>query len=149
MSENRPDCCEHWKRAQESGTDNEGYGALLGYERTDAEIPVKVTGWYIGDRDELPPIKFCPWCGATSKGANPMSEPGRRKYGRGFVFVQKALLQEFYEVVKANPLAAEAINWEAFAKEAERVGLHYHPKLGLMTREAWEAIKDCVIEPDK
>lgn len=42
-------CCDDWLNANKSGTDNEGYEAL-------------VSGRRIGY--ELPPVKFCPWCGA-------------------------------------------------------------------------------------
>jgi len=61
---------------------------------------------------------------------------------------RKQLLLELYEILKANPAAAKAINWEAFAKHALGVGLHYHPKLGLMTAEGWEVIKGCLVEPE-
>lgn len=51
------DCCDAWTEAQQSGTDNEGYGRLL-YET--------MGQWSIGS--ELPPIRFCPWCGVPKTG---------------------------------------------------------------------------------
>ncbi len=48
-----PPCCDSMEKAQEHGTDNEGYGSLLHfYERT---------GWSIGC--DLPSPVHCPWCG--------------------------------------------------------------------------------------
>lgn len=41
-------CCETWTMAHGSGTDNEGYEALISDGRM---------GY------ELPPLRFCPWCG--------------------------------------------------------------------------------------
>lgn len=48
-------CCDIFYTAQKDGTDSEGYGGLL-TEITDDE-------WHIGC--DLPPIKFCPWCGGN------------------------------------------------------------------------------------
>lgn len=45
--------CQAFKDAQLSGTDNEAWGRLI--RRDGAE------GWSIGI--DLPPMKFCPWCG--------------------------------------------------------------------------------------
>jgi hypothetical protein len=50
-------CCNAWGKSEESGTDNEGYAAL----RWDLDGE-----WHFGL--DLPPVKFCPWCGAP-KGA--------------------------------------------------------------------------------
>lgn len=49
-------CCNAWKKAQQHGTDNEGYGPLIahGYES-------ERNNWYMGE--ELPPAIYCPWCG--------------------------------------------------------------------------------------
>ena len=59
-------CCDPWQLAQQAGSDNEGYGALI-YRRYDnGQIEVMGIG--------LPPIRFCPWCGANK------SEPVSRKY---------------------------------------------------------------------
>lgn len=55
------DCCPPWTRAQQKGTDNEGYGALL-YHRDDDDENYP-NAWQIGDA-WLAPVLFCPWCGA-------------------------------------------------------------------------------------
>ena len=47
-------CCDTFRRAVEEDTDNEGYEALAHYS-DDGSV---VMG------SNLPPIKFCPWCGA-------------------------------------------------------------------------------------
>jgi hypothetical protein len=52
MKKTKHQCCEAWEKAQQSGTDNEAYGRLL-YGADD---------WRMGC--DLPPVKFCPWCGA-------------------------------------------------------------------------------------
>jgi len=44
--------CPQFIAAQQAGTDNEMYGALL---YSDAD------GWAMGC--DLPPISYCPWCG--------------------------------------------------------------------------------------
>jgi hypothetical protein len=58
-------CCEGWAHAQHSGTDNEGYGRLL-YDCANPQWRVaprtKPPEWQMGSG--LPPVKFCPWCGA-------------------------------------------------------------------------------------
>lgn len=46
-------CCEDWCNAQASGTGNEGYNHLLIH---DGEF------WRMGFK--MPPIEYCPWCGA-------------------------------------------------------------------------------------
>jgi hypothetical protein len=46
--------CRNWLRAQQSGTDNEAYGRLLGHFGDD---------WSMGS--DLDPIDYCPWCGAS------------------------------------------------------------------------------------
>ena len=45
--------CVEFKKAQQRGTDNEGYGSLLSHHVVDE--------WRIG-RD-LENISYCPWCG--------------------------------------------------------------------------------------
>lgn len=52
------DCCESWTVAQQPGTDNEGYGALVGY---------LFGRWIMGSVPESP--RFCPWCGAPKENA--------------------------------------------------------------------------------
>jgi len=59
------DCCKAWGSAQQEGTDNEGYGALLSWlgpemEDTDGRV---IGGWSVGCL--LPPIRVCPWCGVS------------------------------------------------------------------------------------
>ncbi len=50
-------CCANFAHAQEDGTDNEGWGKLIDYYgANDANIG-----------SDLPPIKFCPWCGTSLK----------------------------------------------------------------------------------
>lgn len=51
--DNQMPCCEDWEEAHKRGTDNESYDVLIGYENG---LPV------IGS--DLPPVRFCPWCGA-------------------------------------------------------------------------------------
>lgn len=47
-------CCKDFENAQASGTDSEGYGALVRENRKgNVELGL-----------HLPPIRFCPWCGA-------------------------------------------------------------------------------------
>lgn len=52
------DCCMAMIQAQQSGTDNEMYGALVRYYDPDNTV------WMGCD---LPPITFCPWCGKKIK----------------------------------------------------------------------------------
>ena len=44
-------CCLPFEDAHQSGTDNEGFGPLLRIDTIGCE---------------LPPIKYCPWCGAQT-----------------------------------------------------------------------------------
>jgi hypothetical protein len=53
-------------------------------------------------------------------------------------------LEALYRAIQANPIAKESVNWERFSEAAEAVGLHYHPILGLMTKEAWESTKPMI-----
>lgn len=46
-------CCRQFVKAQDLGTDNEGYFRLV-YDDASGNL-------YIGCG--LPPIRFCPWCG--------------------------------------------------------------------------------------
>lgn len=45
-------CCDNFAEATNSGTDNEGYGRL---------ISKPFDKWKMGQ--DLPDIKYCPWCG--------------------------------------------------------------------------------------
>ena len=52
-------CCTAWEQAQQSGTDNEGYGALL---------------YFVADDEprfgcNLPTVENCPWCGKSKSAA--------------------------------------------------------------------------------
>jgi len=50
-------CCIAWELAHQTASDNEGYGPLISYDKDrNAEIGA-----------DLPPVKFCPWCGAEKK----------------------------------------------------------------------------------
>lgn len=51
-------CCYDFKRAQEKGTDNEGYGRLIMSYANDGV-------YHIGSG--LSSIEFCPWCGKPVK----------------------------------------------------------------------------------
>jgi hypothetical protein len=57
MDLNKPhqNCCEPWRKAHNSGTDNEGYGSLLR-----ANNHGTTTAGCIPED-----IRFCPWCGAS------------------------------------------------------------------------------------
>lgn len=46
-------CCDDFERAKQPHTDNEEYGPLI----IEVEGPVMIGA-------NLPPIRFCPWCGA-------------------------------------------------------------------------------------
>jgi hypothetical protein len=51
------DCCNFMRHAQQSGTDNEGYGALVNYFGGSYSI------------GSFTSFEFCPWCG------KPVSNP--------------------------------------------------------------------------
>jgi hypothetical protein len=57
-------CCDAWRDAYQSGSDNEAYGALV-YTDLGGNITIG---------QSLPPVRFCPWCGANK------AEPVSRKY---------------------------------------------------------------------
>ncbi len=55
--ESKPVCCVSMATAFSHGSDNEGYGSLLhswGGNKTER---------LIGIGSDLPPLKYCPWCG--------------------------------------------------------------------------------------
>lgn len=57
----RKPCCASWAEAHEAGTDDEVYASRVRYDRSGDAV--------IGGREiELPPVRFCPWCG-DPKGA--------------------------------------------------------------------------------
>lgn len=53
-------CCNDFWHAMSSGTDNEGYGALVHYYGGDFQIG-----------NGMPEVEFCPWCGKK-----PAAPPG-------------------------------------------------------------------------
>ena len=55
-------CCESWGKAQLPGTDNEEWEEVL-KRGWDDDKEDHNNEWYIGSN--LPPVKFCPWCGAV------------------------------------------------------------------------------------
>ena len=58
--------------------------------------------------------------------------------------IRKGNLLDLYKVLQANPGTRKSVNWDKFAEQAEAVGLHYHPRIGLMERSMWEQIKEFV-----
>jgi len=50
--------CKEWDNASERGTDHEGYGPA---------ITGNTDGFYVGC--DVPPIRFCPWCGKQTRKA--------------------------------------------------------------------------------
>lgn len=60
-------CCENFKQAGQSGTDNEGYGPLL-REAPDGAYEIGC---------DLLSIRFCPWCGADKRKKHPIEEAAR------------------------------------------------------------------------
>jgi hypothetical protein len=51
-------CCDEWQHVHQPFTDSEGWGPLVVYY-DGARIGSD------GDGPELPPVRFCPWCGAA------------------------------------------------------------------------------------
>lgn len=62
-------CCEWWARAQQWGTDNEGYARLIHW-RDDGPHMGYVTE---NEADDcyLPAVEFCPWCGTKKTEPKP------------------------------------------------------------------------------
>jgi hypothetical protein len=58
-NEVRQPCCEAWYKVHQDGTDSDHVQALIS-ENEHGE-PEAGTG---DGEGELPPIRFCPWCGA-------------------------------------------------------------------------------------
>lgn len=61
--------------------------------------------------------------------------------------LKKSNLLEFYKMSQANKEVASYIDWNKFAELADSLGLHYHPRIGLMEKAAWETIKDFILVP--
>lgn len=64
----REPCCDLWIRAHETGTDNEGYGALIssdgpGYPQTGYYFDEMKAEHGVIRADRLP-VRFCPFCGS-------------------------------------------------------------------------------------
>ena len=59
-------CCKEWKHAHSEGTDNEGNGPLIWYRHHDSRPYAGGLGSAL-DTTELPPLKFCPWCGENKE----------------------------------------------------------------------------------
>lgn len=58
-------CCEAWEHAHDDGTDSEGFTSLVWYtDGLDSRPYMSCVGSAPGAVSELPPIRFCPWCGA-------------------------------------------------------------------------------------
>ena len=58
-------CCEAWSHANDEGTDGEGFGSLIWYTEFDDDLRPYTS--VLGDPpavSELPPLRYCPWCGA-------------------------------------------------------------------------------------
>ena len=63
-------CCADWLHAHDAGTDDERWGACIGEDPEDGLSRVGC---------DLPPINFCPWCGADKRrGAAPGNRPATR-----------------------------------------------------------------------
>lgn len=48
-------CCLEFQNAQQTGTDNEGYGRLISDYGRNGEYMIGC---------DLAPMNYCPWCGA-------------------------------------------------------------------------------------
>lgn len=55
-------CCETWAKAHEWETDNEMYGRLV---HCNDEKEGRHAAPYPTIGSDLPPVKFCPWCGQS------------------------------------------------------------------------------------
>jgi hypothetical protein len=54
-------CCEVFAKARERGTDAEGYGEEITV--TEPGYPPEEYPAHYEIGHDLPPIRFCPWCG--------------------------------------------------------------------------------------
>jgi hypothetical protein len=62
-------CCEAWAKAHEWETDNEAYSSLVRYSDDERAL--------LGM--DLPPVKFCPWCGNEKAPLNDYTDLRERK----------------------------------------------------------------------
>lgn len=58
-------CCDSWAKAQEDGTDHEGYGPALVTSTTLPPDYELITCLLLSEG--LPDTKFCPWCGSPKE----------------------------------------------------------------------------------
>jgi len=56
-------CCDAWHRAEEDNTCSEGIGPMIWRDPELYGDELSRIG-NIGSETELPPLKYCPWCGA-------------------------------------------------------------------------------------
>lgn len=61
--------CDDFKKACQSGTDNEEYGALFSVDNAGA--------WEVGSRLRAP--RYCPWCGKELPGTDEQIREGLRE----------------------------------------------------------------------
>jgi hypothetical protein len=66
-------CCEPWRKAHEWETDNEMYGRLI---HCNDETDGRHAAPYPTIGSDLPPVKFCPWCGSPKNA--PPAEQGEK-----------------------------------------------------------------------
>lgn len=62
--------------------------------------------------------------------------------------LEKADVRALYEVVKNHPISREMIDWEAFGRLAEKVGLRYVEGLGLLREDEYRAIEPYLRRPE-
>jgi hypothetical protein len=55
MADVKHRCCSDFDKAKQPGTDNEEYDSLIYVDVDDGKTKIGA---------KLPPIRFCPWCGA-------------------------------------------------------------------------------------
>jgi len=61
------ECCDAFRTALEAGTDSEEYMSLIEFKKGD---------WEAGNC--LPPMVFCPWCGAKLEPPKPGAATGHK-----------------------------------------------------------------------
>ena len=101
-------CCDDWRDAKQSGTDNDGYGRLI-----------MVIGGEAMMGCGLPHVAFCPWCGADKRPAQTREcdepQPGEGAAGMAPEQIAANRIAYAYEVGVGTPLqiarrAVEAIS---------------------------------------